>query len=460
MVAGWDPASPYPKPPINGQVVPAYELGILDLRWDDPSLLVENTAYTIIGINLYRSDVSDLGPYYRINPYPLGATYYRDETDHRFISQEVVEWRSAWRSQGHTANNRDWIFKTAKPIVKPKAYAPFSRPTPANSPFDLTVRIDGKQAAVAGVFGPNGEVTLVNQSYMDPITLKPVLPVLPTEGSEVTVSYHVSDNQVRSGLDSKLFYRITTVALDPNDPTQLVETPLTECQPYTVIAVETLDYIWREAIRRNNWILEQGGERIKAFIRRQSGIPCHCTLDEHLVAYSKQPSNRCIQCYGTGFLGGYEGPYEMIVAPDDAERRVSQGQWGRRLEHSYEVWTGPSPLVTQRDFVVKQTNERYSIGAVRRPNNRGNVLQQHFNVAYLDEGDVRYKVPINGIPELPWPQTRQERDPSVPYPIIGTQYAPLGVGPHAATPMGTDKDGIPEERQQRGRTPVWENQNY
>ena len=460
MVAGWSPASTYPKPPINGQVVPAYESGVLDLRWDDPSLLVENTAFTVIGVNIYRSDVSDLGPFYRINPYPLGTTYYRDETDHRLITDEVVKWDTAWMSQGHTANNRKWVFKTKNPIVKSRAYAPFSRPTPANSPTDITLKIDGVTVLVDGVFGPNGEITLVNKSYMDPVTLKTVPPILPDENSDVIVSYHISENQVRSGLDSKLFYRITTVSLDPENPTQLLETPLNQCQPYTIIEVETLDYIWREAIRRNNWILEQGGERVKVFIRRQSGICCACSLDPRLMDYSKQPSNRCLSCFGTGFLGGYEGPYEVIVAPDDAERRISQTQWGRKLEHSYEVWTGPSPLVTQRDFIVKQTNERYSIGAVRRPNNRGNVVQQHFNVGYLDEGDIRYKVPINGIPELPWPQTRQERDPDVPYPIIGTQYAPLGVGPYAATPMGTNKDNIAEERQQRGRTPVWEDQNY
>jgi hypothetical protein len=276
----------------------------------------------------------------------------------------------------------------------------------------------------------------------------------------VEISYYTNRNHVRSGLDAKLYYRITTVALDPDTPSGLIETPLNRCEPYTNIAVETLDYIWREAVRRNNWILEQGGERVKAFVRKQSGIRCFCRRDERQVEYSQQPDSRCQICYGTGIVGGYEGPYETILAPDDGERRIAQTQSGRRVEHTYEVWTGPSPLVTQRDFFVKQTNERYSVGAVRRPTNRGNVLQQHFTIGYLDEGDIRYQVPINGTAGLPWPESRTGRDPEVPYPVIGTQYHPQQVGTHPATPMTTEKDNIGDEREKRGRTKVWENQNY
>jgi hypothetical protein len=121
-------------------------------------------------------------------------------------------------------------------------------------------------------------------------------------------------------------------------------------------------------------------------------------------------------------------------------------------------------LLTQRDFIVKQTNERYSIGAVRRPSNRGNVMQQHFSIGYLDEGDIRYKVPIEGVAELPWPQTRYVYDQTTPYPVIGTTYNQVQVGPRIVSPMETDKNesrgGPSPWRQQRGRTVTWENQNW
>ena len=64
-----------------------------------------------------------------------------------------------------------------------------------------------------------------------------------------------------------------------------------------------------------------------------------------------------MECYGTGFVGGYEGPIDIIIAPDDADRRVTQTPNGRRLEHQYEVWIGPTPMLSQRDFIVKQESE-------------------------------------------------------------------------------------------------------
>jgi len=460
MSTPWSPAATqYPLPPRNGQVTSSFLQGQLDLHWDDPKIIPENALYNILGVNIYRADVSDLGPYVRINSFPVSAQFYRDQTDNILITKEIVRWDTSWVAKGDLANNRRWAFQTAFPIVKQSSTAPFSTPTAANAPSDVELTIDGVVVPVSSVFGPTGEVTLINVPVTNPVTEREVAPIIPTATSVVTITYFTNRNHVRSGLDSKITYRITTVATDPANPTRLVETPLKYTQAFMNIAVETMDYIWREACRRNNWILEQGGERVKIFIRKLSGVRCFCSIDPHQHEYLQQPSNRCQICWGTGFVGGFEGPWEAIVAPDDAERRMSQSERGRRMEHTYEVWTGPSPLVTQRDFLVKQTNERYSIGPVRRPTNRGNVLQQHFNIAYLDEGDIRYKVPITGTASLPWPQTRQERDTTVLFPVIGTTYEPRQIGSPIATPEGTDKPGYPDEREQRGRTPTFENQN-
>jgi len=458
MTAGWDPVDG-PLPPHNVQAISAFWPGMIDVRWDDPSILTGNTAYSIVGVNVYRSDVSDKGPFHLLNPYPLGGTFWRDFTDNQQIT-EVVRWDTSWYQRGDASNSRRWMLRTQHPIVKNPVQAPYQRPTPANSPTDVTVSIDGQVVPVDDVFGPRGEVTLTNQPWIDPVTEQTVPPVLPTESSEVLITYWTNRNHVRSGLDAKLWYRITTVALDDTTPSGLIETELKFTMPVTQMNSETLDYIWREAIRRNNWILEQGGERVKVFLRKQSGIQCPCQFEQRSRTYSKQPDSRCLICYGTGFCGGYEGPYEIIVCGEEPERRIAQTDRGRKLENAYEVWFGPSPMLTQRDFIVKQTNERYSVGPVRRPQVRGVSLQQHFQIGYFDESDIRYKVPVTGITELPWPQTRQERDPTVPFPIIGTQYAPAEVGVHKATQMETEKDNIPDEREQRGRTPVWVNINY
>ena len=423
-----------------------------------------NATWQIVGVNIYRSDNGEHGPYVRLNKFPIGSMSYRDMTDNLHIENEVVQWDGAWVSKGDEANNRAWVFRTIfAPIVKPnpepvQGLADRLVAVYANAPSDVQVTVGGVEVPVANVFGPTGEITLINQPVYNVNTEKFDGPYLPDAETPVTVSYYYNSNVVKTDLDraTQVRYRLTTVALDPSSPTGYVETPLGYSPPLALSAVETMDYIWREAIRRNRWILEQGGERVKLFKKKVSGIPCPCRIDERTLEWQHQPSARCDTCFGVGWVGGYDGPVDIILAPDDADRAVRQTPNGRRLEHSYEVWTEPSPTITQRDFIVKQTGERYSIGPVRRPASRGLPLQQHFTIGYLDEQDLRYRVPVTGIEDLPWPQTRPT-DPdtpcndAVPYPV-GFDYQ--------ATPMETDKGNIPEGRQQRGRSPVWSNLTY
>lgn len=472
MVAGWGPASAAenPIPPQNGTVVSPYAPGILDIRWDDPSILARNSQWTVVGVNIYRSDVSDRGPFFRVNELPIGGTMYRDRTDHVLV-QEVVDWSSGWVNKGDAPNDRRWVFRTRHPIVVQDTTAPFQRntePVYAYNVSDISVTIDGTQVQVDDVYGPTGEVTLINQGTFNVVTEKSDPPVIPDENSVVEVAYYANRNHVQSGLDTNIFYRLTTVVMDSSTPSGYKETDLDWCRPISTVSVERLDYIWREAIRRNHWILQQGGERVNVFIRKQMGVPCTCQLDPRTREYSQQPSNRCLDCYGTGYVGGYEGPFIEIIAPDDSERRIAQTPWGRRREHVYEVFMGPSPVVTQRDFIVKQTNERYSIGAVRRPTNRGNLLQQHFNIAYLDEQDIRYQVPIDGVEQLAWPQTRYGFRQAPSMPVDGELSLPPSTMPdkpayprqYDEIPMQTEKDNTPDDKEQRGRSPVWENINY
>jgi hypothetical protein len=418
-----------------------------------------NSRWNIVGVNIYRSDTGERGPYFRLNSFPIGGTFFRDCTDNQLVEDELVNWEYQWIDKGDAANNRLWRFRTHfSPVVKREGQA-----IAADAPSDVIVSIDGQVVPVEAVFGPTGEVTLINRPTYDPSTEKIIPPVLPADdgSSEVLVTYYRKANFVRTDLEqkAKIFYRLTTVSIDPTGttPSGYVETPLGHVPPVSPMNVEALDYIWRRAIKYNQWILEQGGERVKLFIQRGSGVRCPCQWDERLFEFSEQPTNNCADCYGTGWLGGYEGPIPLIIGPDEADRRVSQTAYGRRLEHNYEVWTGPSPMLSQRDFIVKQTGERYTIGPVRRPTVRGRILQQHFTLSYLDECDIRYQVPVVGTTTLPWPQTRYTRPEDAP--CVESDPYPVGYD-YEAVPMGTEVDKIPDGREQRGRTPVWANLTY
>lgn len=417
-----------------------------------------NTTWTIVGVNIYRSDSGERGPYIRVNKIPLATLFYRDRTDIRRVYDEPVNWDGSWIYKGDAPNSAIWRFRTHyRPVVKAEGNA-----IPANSPNDVEVYVDGVRMPLAEVFGPTGEIDLNLSPVWNPSIENFDIPPTPTERSAVTVSYYYGRGNVLTmgpDLRAKVFYRLTTVAIDPTGttPSGLIETPLEYCEPITPFNSEKLDYIWREAIRRNRFILEQGGERVKLFLRKITGVPCTCVWDARLREYTGQPLNDCMSCFGVGWLGGYEGPIDIIIGPDESERRVTQTPNGRRLENTYEVWIGPSPAVSQRDFLVKQNGERFSIGPVRRTAVRGLYLQQAFQIGYLPETDIRYRVPMHGLERLAWPETRYTRpedspcNPSPPYPV-GYDYQ--------ATPMATEVAKVPDGREQRGRTPVWANLTY
>lgn len=426
-----------PLPPLRAFCLSGLQLSVYDLRWSDPSELPGNGRFSILGVNIYRSFGSEFGPFYRVNAVPVGSLFWRDMSTTKVVLQEDLSGSFVPNADG------DIIFRSANsPIV--------IDPIPGGINcvrMNFRVMIDGAMAAVDWLDPVNGIVRLSTQPTFDVINQKTTPAVLPTiaadgtvvpssaGGSAVLASYRYVDNQIPNTLDKRIFYRFTTVAYA--DDGSLLETPLEEAATANSYEVEKLNYIWREAVRRNHWILDHGGERVKVFIRKNGGIACGCQSDYH-----GQPASDCPTCFGTGFVGGYDGPYDITIAPDDAEMNFKQEIRGRSATKQYETWTGPSPLLSQRDFILKLNGDRYAIGPVRMPSNRGMHLQQFFITSHLDSADVRYKVPAIDPATFAYPATR---------------YTVPGRGD--ATPMITDAAQIPAERQERGNTVTYENEN-
>jgi hypothetical protein len=434
--------TPWPAPPLNFMITQGVRPGQYDLVWTDPSQLAINGRFILCGVNIYRSFDSEYGPFERITHVPLGSTFWRDITDNVLVPDEDVTDKFILDANAGAAGNYTprYVFRVEKfPIVKEA-----SQGVLAHSPEDVIVMVDGVRVPVVSIFPRTGEVEIGVGRTTNIATQKLNPSVAPQPGSRVTCTYRYTRSLLRTDLGQRVFYRAVTVGL-PIDcdlaavqPQDLLETPLENASATSNYEIEKLDYMWKEAVRRNHWILQEGGERVLVFLKKHVGIPCPCIPDD----YHKQARNDCPLCYGTGVMGGYEGPYDGIIAPDDAERRIAQKDIGRTVEHTYEVWTGPSPLLSHRDFIVKLNGDRYSIGPVRMPTNRGMILQQHFSIGIFDEKDIRYKVPLDN-----------------PVKYAAVQFAPSGPE-RAAEHNPTNKPNIPQERQYEGKTPTWENIEY
>lgn len=432
--------TPWPAPPLNLFMMSGYQPGVFDLSWSNPSDLSLNGRFQICGVNLYRSFDSEFGPFDRVNDYPIGSPFWRDQTDNVVVYDEEVSddrWVLRGVCTGSEMEAPRYVFRTERyPLVREG-----SQRLPASSRTDVEVTIDGVPARILQVVGETGEIEIDPNPYSDVVTQSRFPGTIPVPGSIVKVTYRYTRALLNTSLGQRVFYRITTVGhlaasdCGPFDPTALLETPLEHATSTSNFEIEKLDYAWREAVRRNRWILQQGGERVKVFVRKNTGTLCGC-----VTSPQAQPLNDCSICYGTSFIGGYEGPYDIIIAPDDAERRITHGQSGKTMNHIYEVWTGPQPILSQRDFVVKINGDRYSVGPVRMPSNRGMVLQQHFSIGHLDEKDVRYRVSM-----------------ADPYRLSPANRVRPPIPSLNSSAQVTDKLNIPDERELRGRTVTWEN---
>jgi hypothetical protein len=174
---------------MNVEVVSPLFGGTLDLRWDNPAIQAKNSKFDIVGVNIYRSTTSERGPFTRLNVAPVGGTFYRDFTDNVLVQDEVVEWDTAWITRGDGSNTAMWKFRTKNfPIVKRG-----NQVISANAPGDVQLVINNQIIPVHEVFGPTGEVTLINvrgYDYARDRWIEPTLPTGPNTAVSITYYYN------------------------------------------------------------------------------------------------------------------------------------------------------------------------------------------------------------------------------------------------------------------------------
>jgi intein/homing endonuclease len=313
-----------PLAPRNLMVTSPYNIGMSDVRWDNPILLPQNNGLQIIGVNVYRSINNPYGPYELLNDSPINVLFLRDQTEEVQVTEDAtptirheLEPDGAWK-----------VYAMHKPIVKPG-----SNGETTDNIQDVMVEIDdgdGNFVVVPAysVSGKFGEIELISAPIFN-LTLEQIIPPrLPwPPNGRVRITYKYIKHSVLSRLNQRIFYKATTVAVDPTDNSKRIETPIDEVEYRSTFDIEEIDYIWKEAMRRNNWILEQGGERVKIFVRKNMGERCSDYEETH-----GQSQNDCPNCFPAGTLVrtsiGWKGietisKGDMVLSSDGHFHKVS-----------------------------------------------------------------------------------------------------------------------------------------
>jgi hypothetical protein len=139
-----------------------------------------------------------------------------------------------------------------------------------------------------------------------------------------------------------------------------------------------------------------GGTVVTLLKRRYSGTLC--PLYDPLRSQHPQRTNAAASdpCYGTGFIGGYHSPIDLLVSfVTPVMKKATRREMGMWFDFEPKNWALWEPNLLDRDILVrKDTGQRFEIVDVTRTSWRGLTLRQNFDTRMLEPGSIEYKFPV------------------------------------------------------------------
>jgi hypothetical protein len=438
-------------------------VGCRDIYWQN-----EPCDGAVVGYNIYRA--FDLPcDWVKLNSIPIPFHYWRDQTTLRQVTVPVEQqdWQEAGELGHYIIHLKDIPFQKWGDEQRRM------RPVASNSPSDVAVSINGTwyrptrvvaldkavwlqvddTLKTGGAVSDTEAIPYTQSSAPQTVTAPPGEAIYPPSESPITlqdvkITYWKLENYVDIFTNlTRTYYTVVPVKKDgteehvPGDPrSEMVDN----------YAVENMDWMQAEMVRRNGWLFEQRGEPAWLMFRRTRGVICACA-----TTGTGQARTACPACYETGIVGGYFGPFAFLyVDPDTAlTRQIMEG--GIKVSRDSRSYLGPVPIVQDGDMIIRRNGERLVIAGVTYTMPRGTILQQEFNSSLLPPGDTRYLVPVV---QEPFP-------PEIYNPTKTPGYLDEATGIFAPVPGQPPKGGEPVVTEnehpggdvQIGRTITWGN---
>ena len=356
--------------PLKVQILPAYDSQAVDLTW-------RRTA--AVGYNVWRAQGAPSN-FVKITPTPLNVTFFRDTTK----VSPVVEVPLRWESPPDSATGVVAIRVRNTPLVKPDLDR-------ANKPILGSI----SDVRVVDTTNPGGPFQLEKVEPQTGLIVFGTQAVLgdnfdrwkavyaPTSLAHLQVSYFYVERFTDSTFGRDLYYKVTEVFADGSEG-------FPADYPFVSnLDLDPADMFWREAMRRNRFIFEQVGEPAYIILRKTTGKLCSC-VDPDTI----KPRADCLDCWGVGYQGGYDGPYPLTFTPPNYAGQIKQGPEGRFKTRSGQSFIGPTPIVNSGDIIFRFNGERLVILDVERTSVRGTTLQQTYTAELIRQADFRNRIQV------------------------------------------------------------------
>ena len=128
-----------------------------------------------------------------------------------------------------------------------------------------------------------------------------------------------------------------------------------------------------------------------AFPIRTFGPRCFC-WDK--VSRQRTRSN-CVDCFDTGFLGGYLAPVEAYVQIITSEKVETETLYRREQPLNVSARLPSFPPIKPGDILVEAENFRWRVAVDKDKEINRSSFEQSLVLHKVPKGDVNYKLPIN-----------------------------------------------------------------
>lgn len=182
---------------------------------------------------------------------------------------------------------------------------------------------------------------------------------------------------------------------------QQIDAPLNYPVDCTGAVLDTnyLDFIIQKARTDKSVVLTADGEPFDLYIRRWEGTACPMS-DVSSSSDVKNPDLnnsthiKCPYCFGTGFVGGYYKKIRIIARYNqNPARHIKYDRTGLVTQQALQSWTLWTPLLRAQDLIVQvSTGDRFYIQDVQRSMLRGVIMDQQYNNALCQRGEIVYTV--------------------------------------------------------------------
>lgn len=199
----------------------------------------------------------------------------------------------------------------------------------------------------------------------------------------------------------KLYYQLRIVHR-PSSEEQHVGIACLEAEP-DIIALEIQrqeDLLLREFTGRRCWL----------FPVRTFGPKCSC-FDKVM---GRRTRSGCLDCFDTGYVGGYLRPIETYIQFDpDNKHSSNTPTQGETQPKNTSARLIAYPPIKPKDVIVEPENVRWKVVTVAQTERLRSVVHQELTVHQPPRGDIEYKLPINisNLANQDWAEKRNFTNP-------------------------------------------------